>query len=655
MAKVAINLATGAIQQDELIVGIDLGTTNSLVAYVHPETRQPAAINDLGRGAIVPSVVHFPADGSSPLVGTEAKDFLLSDPANTIYSVKRLLGKSYRDLGEHAGQLGYKVLDDDSEGLVKVRVGERFYSPIELSADILRELRHRAEHALKTPVRRAVITVPAYFNDSQRQATRDAGRLAGLEVLRIVNEPTAAALAYGIGLDPAEEKTVAVYDLGGGTFDVSILRLHQGIFEVLSTHGDTWLGGDDMDRAVSEHWAAKFSLPPTFQAVPALRQQLRLAAEMAKRYLSQHDDFTTQLIDGEEKIYVVTLTRAGFDNLIRPLVQRTIAACRQALADAGIAGEEGKGVGGHEGTGEQGSGPATSSPPPPLPPYPAIDAVLLVGGSTRVPLVYEEVSKFFGQPANRSLDPDEVVALGAAIQADILAGNRRDVLLLDVTPLTLGIETLGGLMDAIIPRNSKIPTKAGRQYTTSVDGQVNLKIGVYQGERDLVGENRKLGEFILSGIPAMPAGLPKIDVNFFLNADGILRVEAVELRSDTRQQVEIKPQYGLTDEQVEQMLMDSLTNAQQDVAARLLIEARTAAEQLLYQVGRFLKKNAAHLEEAEVSTTNAQTEQLRQALAGNDRDLILKRMDELDELTRPFAERVMNLSIKQAMSGKQIG
>jgi len=253
MAKVAINLATGAIQQEELIVGIDLGTTNSLVAYVHPETRQPAAINDLGRGTIVPSVVHFPADGSSPLVGNEAKDFLLSDPANTIYSVKRLLGKSYRDLGTHAGQLGYKVIDDDTEGLVKVRVGERFYSPIELSADILSELRHRAEHALKTPVRRAVITVPAYFNDSQRQATRDAGRLAGLEVLRIVNEPTAAALAYGIGLDPDEEKTVAVYDLGGGTFDISILRLHQGIFEVLSTHGDTWLGGDDMDRAVVEH------------------------------------------------------------------------------------------------------------------------------------------------------------------------------------------------------------------------------------------------------------------------------------------------------------------------------------------------------------------------------------------------------------------
>ncbi|MGI4832278.1 MAG: Fe-S protein assembly chaperone HscA [Janthinobacterium lividum] len=622
MAKVAINLATGALQQEELIVGIDLGTTNSLVAYVHPETRQPAAINDLGRGPIVPSVIHFPPDGGASVVGTEARELLILDPAHTIYSVKRLLGKSYRDLGEHAGQLGYRVIDDDSENLVKVRVGERFYSPIELSADILGELRHRAEHALKTPVRRAVITVPAYFNDSQRQATRDAGRLAGLEVLRIVNEPTAAALAYGIGLDPAEEKTVAVYDLGGGTFDISILRLHQGIFEVLSTHGDTWLGGDDMDRAVVEHWQTQFALPASFGAVAGLRQQLRLAAEMAKRYLSQHDDFTTQLEDEHAAVHAVTLTRAEFDGLIQPLVARTLASCRQAVQDAG-------------------------SPP--------IDAVLLVGGSTRVPLVYNEVSKFFGQPANNSLNPDEVVALGAAIQADILAGNRRDVLLLDVTPLTLGIETLGGLMDAIIPRNSKIPTKAGRQYTTSVDGQVNLKISVFQGERDLVQENRKLGEFVLSGIPAMPAGLPKIDVNFFLNADGILRVEAVELRSDTRQQVEIKPQYGLTDQQVEQMLLDSLTNAKQDVAARLLIEARTAAEQLLYQVERFLTKNRALLADAEVSATTAQAHELRQALEGADRDAILKRMDELDELTRPFAERVMNHSIKQAMTGKQIG
>ena len=624
MAKVAINLATGALQQEEIIVGIDLGTTNSLVAYVHPESRQPLAINDQGRGSIVPSVVHFPADGHDPVVGTEARDFLLTDPQRTIYSVKRLLGKSYRDLGPHAGQLGYRVIDDNAEGLVKIRVEDRFYSPIELSADILKELRIRAEHALKTPVNRAVITVPAYFNDSQRQATRDAGRLAGLEVLRIVNEPTAAALAYGIGLSPDEEKTVAVYDLGGGTFDVSILRIQQGIFEVLSTNGDTYLGGDDFDRAVAEHWQATASLPAAFATDPHLQQQLRLAAEMAKRFLSQHDDFTTQLTDAAGAVFPVGLTTAQFNGLVGPLVARTIAACHQALADAKLDAR-------------------------------ALNAVLLVGGSTRVPLVYDEVSKFFGQPANNSLNPDEVVALGAAIQADILAGNRRDVLLLDVTPLTLGIETLGGLLDPIIPRNSKIPTKAGRQYTTSIDGQINLKIGVYQGERDLVSQNRKLGEFVLSGIPAMPAGLPKVDVNFLLDADGILKVEAVELRSNTRQQVEIKPQYGLTDNQVEQMLMDSLLNAKEDVAARLLIEARTAAEQLLYQVDNFTRKNRPHLTEEELTATATQVERVRTALAGTERDPILKSMDELDELTRPYAERVMNISIQQAMTGKKIG
>ncbi|RTQ53173.1 Fe-S protein assembly chaperone HscA [Hymenobacter gummosus] len=618
MAKVSINLSTGALQQEEIIVGIDLGTTNSLVAYIHPESRQPIAINDQGRGTIVPSVVHFPADGSAPIVGTDAKNYLETAPERTIYSVKRLLGKSYRDLGTHAADLGYKVIDDDSEGLVKIRVADRFYSPIELSSEILKELRHRAEHALKTPVNKAVITVPAYFNDSQRQATRDAGRLAGLEVLRIVNEPTAAALAYGIGLSPEEEKTVAVYDLGGGTFDISILHLHQGIFEVLSTNGDTYLGGDDLDRAIYEYWAGEYQLSTMLFQNPNAQQQLRLLAEEAKKQLSQHEEFTADF-NGTR----LPLTKAKFNELVQPLVDRTLAACRQALTDAKLTADK-------------------------------LDAVLLVGGSTRVPLVYDSVSQFFGQPANNSLNPDEVVALGAAIQADILAGNRRDILLLDVTPLTLGIETMGGLMDPIIPRNSKIPTKAGRQYTTSVDGQVNMKISVFQGERDLVKENRKLAEFDLRGIPAMPAGLPKIDVNFILNADGILKVEAIELRSGTKQSVEIKPQYGLTDEQVEQMLMDSLVHAKDDVAARMVIEARTAAEQMLYQVDRFIQTNGQHLTEDEIGQTRQKAEALRQVLGSGDKDAIYRAVDELEELTRPFAERVMQISIKQAMSGKKI-
>ncbi len=599
-------------------MGIDLGTTNSLVAYMHPEDRVPIAINDQGLGTIVPSVVHFSKEGEV-IVGNAAKDYLLTDPANTIYSVKRLLGKSYQDLGEHKDFFGYKIIDDNSEGLVKIRVQDKFYSPIELSAEILKELRARAEHALKTPVNRAVITVPAYFNDSQRQATRDAGKLAGLEVLRIVNEPTAASLAYGIGLDQTEERTIAVYDLGGGTFDISILRIHQGIFEVLSTNGDTYLGGDDLDRAIIDYWSHQNRLLADLAVQdPNAAQALRLKAEEAKKTLSSAEKFKSELNGIELK-----LNKHTFETLITPIVDRTMASCQMALKDAGLQPEQ-------------------------------IDTVIMVGGSTRVPLVYQTVSDFFGKPANNSLNPDEVVALGAAIQADVLAGNRKDILLLDVTPLTLGIETMGGLMDPIIPRNSKIPTKAGRQYTTSVDGQVNMKISVYQGERDLVKENRKLAEFDLKGIPAMPAGFPKVDVNFILNADGILKVEAIELRSGVRQEVQVKPQYGLTDEQVEQMLMDSITHAREDVSARMVIEARTTAEQMIYQVERFLEKNGEHLTQEEITLTRENVQRLKDVLPSGDKDTILKAVDVLEEQTSPFAERVMQISIKKAMTGKKI-
>lgn len=618
MAKIGINIATGSLQKDDIIVGIDLGTTNSLIAIIHPDTKKPTVLKEVDSSNLVPSIIHF-GDHNEIIVGVEAKEKLVSHPQRTIFSAKRLMGKSYSDVKNHSSYYSYKIIDDNTESLVKVQIGNQYYSPIDLSSQILKELKKRAEHILKTPVSKAVITVPAYFNDAQRQATRDAGKLAGLDVLRIINEPTAASLAYGLGSNSDKEEIVAVYDLGGGTFDISILKISNGIYEVLSTNGNTFLGGDDFDNAIFNYWISEWNLTQDeiFQN-KELTQALRLKAEEAKVWLSNNEEYVSNLNGDELKI-----NKTVFEKLIEDKIQETITCSKNALQDAGLSVKD-------------------------------IHAVVMVGGSTRIPLVKNIVSTFFNQNVNNTLNPDEVVALGAAIQADILSGNNKEILLLDVTPLSLGIETMGGLMDVLIPRNSKIPTKAARQYTTQKDGQSGMRISVYQGERDLVKDNRKLAEFNLTGIPGMPAGLPKVEVSFLINADGILQVKAKELRSSVEQIIDVKPQYGLTDEEVEKMLLDSITNAKEDIANRALVEAQTEAEQLLEQTEKFIAKHQLVLEKTELIQTAQAMQNLQMALTLNDKNLIQQKIEELNEISRPYAERVMDSAISTAMKGKKM-
>lgn len=615
MGKIAINIATGTLQKEDIIVGIDLGTTNSLVAAIHPESGKPVVLREHDGSALVPSVIYFNAAGD-PVVGDEAKLSLIKDPKRTVFSAKRLLGKNYNDIKENASFFSYRIIENNSDDNVKVSIDDKFYTPAELSSLILKELKMRAEHILKTPVNRAVITVPAYFNDAQRQATRDAGRLAGLDVLRIINEPTAASLAYGIGLHKEEEKTIAVYDLGGGTFDISILRLSAGIFEVLSTNGDTYLGGDDIDQAIVSFWLSEMQVLAPADEIH--KQSLRLKAEEAKKFLSSNE-----LYSGTVNGVAVSLNRKQFNEISKDLIDRTITCCRMALKDAGLKVSE-------------------------------IDEVIMVGGSTRVPAVNDAVEFLFEKKVNNSMNPDEVVAAGAAIQADILAGNNKEMLLLDITPLSLGIETAGELMDVLIPRNAKIPTSSAREYTTQADAQSGMRITVYQGERDLVTDNRKLAEFNLKGIPAMPAGMAKVRVSFMINADGILTVSAKELRSGVEQTIEVKPQEGIKDTDVEKMLMDSIQNASSDIAARALAEARTEGDQLLKTTERFLQKNAESLTGSELTDTAAAMQALQLAITMNDKDLVQKKTEALNDVSRPYAERIMNAAVGEAMSGRKI-
>lgn len=607
------------LKKNDVIVGIDLGTTNSLIAYVDEGT--PKIIANEGEDKLVPSVI-FIDDEKNILIGSAAKKHLITDTDKTVYSVKRLMGKSYEDIQGDSHLVSYNISEKAKEGLVRLTLAQKDYSPIELSSFILSELKERAEKFFGHDIKKCVITVPAYFNDAQRQATKDAGKIAGLDVLRIINEPTAAALAYGLdkNVSGSEEKIIAVYDLGGGTFDISILKLKDGIFEVLATHGDTYLGGDDFDKALMDYLIKEINKSLSKQDLSKLRE----IAEDTKKKLTYDNEveIIEELPDSKFKLNK-KITREKFESLIKSIVDKTETACYAAIRDSKVDLYK-------------------------------IDTVVMVGGSTRVPLVIETVERIFGKKPFNEIDPDDVVALGAAVQADILAGNRKDILLLDVNPLSLGIETIGGVMSVLIPRNTTIPTQQKETYTTFMDNQTGVVINVFQGEREFVKDNRSLAQFILKGITPQPAGMPKIEVSFIIDTDGILRVRAKDLKTNKEQEIEVKPSYGLTDNEIEAMIVEGLKNARADMKERTFIETKTDAERLIHAVEKVLETRNESITKEESDSINSMLKDLKAAIEAKNTELVKQIQERLDKETEPLAHRIMDDSINKALKDKSL-